>query len=141
MLFKKLTPFGLLVLLGACTAVPKVAAPERTAPPTVRPATPATNPAPPSHGFIPPTVLRERGLEAVIGRDAGQVQRLLGEPRLRTPEGDALKLQYTGEACVLDVYLYPLRPGAEPVATHVEARRPSDAEGVDRASCLAALRR
>jgi hypothetical protein len=51
------------------------------------------------------------------------------------------KLQFTGEACVLDVFLYPPRQGAEPVATYVEARRPSDGQDVDRAACVAALRR
>ena len=51
------------------------------------------------------------------------------------------KLQFSGQACVLDVFLYPLRPGAEPVATYVDARRPSDGVEVDRAACVAALRR
>ena len=49
------------------------------------------------------------------------------------------KLQFAGPPCVLDVYLYPLRPGAEPVATHVDARRESDGRDVDRAACIAAL--
>ena len=64
-----------------------------------------------------------------------------GPPRLDVREGDMRKLQFTGEACVLDVFLYPLRPGAEPVATHVEARRTSDGLDVDRAACIAALAR
>jgi hypothetical protein len=34
-----------------------------------------------------------------------------------------------------------LRPGAEPVATYVDARRPSDGLDVDRAACVAALQR
>ena len=49
--------------------------------------------------------------------------------------------QFAGTACVLDVFLYPLRQGGEPVATHVEARRASDGQEVDRAACAQALRR
>ena len=81
------------------------------------------------------------GLESVIERDAGTLVRLFGTPRLDVREGDMRKLQFSGQACVLDVFLYPLRPGAEPVATDVDARRPSDGVEVDRAACVAALRR
>jgi len=56
-------------------------------------------------------------------------------------EGDARKLQFVGEACVLDVYLYPMSPGAEPTATYVDARRASDALDVDRIACANALKR
>ena len=55
-------------------------------------------------------------------------------------EGDARKLQFSGTACILDVFLYPGAPGREPQATYVEARRGSDGKDVDRASCVAALR-
>jgi hypothetical protein len=51
------------------------------------------------------------------------------------------KLQFASEACVLDIYLYPLRPEAEPVATWLEARRASDGAEVDLLSCMQALRR
>lgn len=132
----------LLPVLAGCTAVP-TPGPPRTQPVARGPGAPvpATDPAPPAGGFIAPIVLRERGLEDVIGQRVGGVERLFGEPRLRVPEGDALKLQFTGRACVLDVFLYPTQPGAEPVATYVEARRASDAEEVDRAACVRALRR
>ncbi|WP_420834960.1 hypothetical protein [Pelagerythrobacter marensis] len=81
------------------------------------------------------------GLEGVIGADADALQRTFGTARLDVWEGDARKLQFSGEACVLDVYLYPLRPGAEPTATYVDTRRSSDGFDVDRAACVAALRR
>ena len=81
------------------------------------------------------------GLEAVIGRDVTALANLFGAPRLNVKEGDAVKLQFTGPPCVLDVFLYPLRPGAQPSATHVEARRASDGADVDRAACVRALRR
>ncbi|WP_370190188.1 hypothetical protein [Qipengyuania sp.] len=81
------------------------------------------------------------GLESVIGRNETALANLFGPPRLTVKEGDARKLQFTGEACVLDVYLYPLTPGGEPSATYVDARRASDGLDVDRAACVKALRR
>lgn len=86
-------------------------------------------------------VMGGAGLEGVIGAGAVQLQRQFGNPQLDVLEGDARKLQFAGEACVLDVFLYPLSPGATPTATHVEARRASDGRGVDRARCAAALQR
>ena len=81
------------------------------------------------------------GLERVIGADTTALARQFGQPRLDVIEGDARKLQFSGRACVLDVYLYPPSPGAAPRATYVDARRESDGQDVDRASCVAALRR
>jgi hypothetical protein len=80
------------------------------------------------------------GLEGVIGATAGDLTRHFGTPRLDVLEGDARKLQFTGTACVLDVYLYPSAPGREPQATYVDARR-SDGRDVDRAACIEALRK
>jgi hypothetical protein len=85
--------------------------------------------------------MRAPGLERVIERDSATLVRQFGNPRLDVHEGDMRKLQFSGEACVLDVFLYPLREGAEPVATWVEARRASDGQDVDRAACVAALHR
>ncbi|WP_176273577.1 hypothetical protein [Altererythrobacter lutimaris] len=85
--------------------------------------------------------MRAPGLENVIGASASQLERRFGQARLRVQEGDALKLQFSGEPCVLDVYLYPMRQSSTPSATHVEARRASDGKPVDRASCVEALRR
>jgi hypothetical protein len=80
------------------------------------------------------------GLEGVIGATAADLARRFGAPRLDVYEGDARKLQFTGTACVLDVYLYPSAAGREPQATYVDARR-SDGRDVDRAACIQALRR
>ena len=85
--------------------------------------------------------MRLPGLEGVIGESVSGVQRQFGEPTLDVAEGDVRKLQYRGASCVLDIYFYPLRPGAQPTATHVDARRSSDALDVDRAACVAASRR
>jgi hypothetical protein len=64
---------------------------------------------------------------------------MLGTPRLNVEEGDARKLQWADEACVLDIYFYPLRPGGEAAASWIEARRASDGRDVDRVQCLIAL--
>jgi hypothetical protein len=80
------------------------------------------------------------GAEPVIGRDARDLQRLFGDPRLDIHEGPAHKLQYANDRCILDAYLYPPREGAEAVVTHVDTRTP-DGEATDRAECIRALRR
>lgn len=133
-----------LALMGAASLAGCVSAPKPAAPTVARPAPPPmTGPvaAPSSQGFIAPTIMRLPGLEAVIGADARRLVEIFGPARLTVPEGDAVKLQFSGQACVLDIFLYPLRPGGQPAATHVEARRPSDGRDVDRAACVAALRR
>lgn len=80
------------------------------------------------------------GAEPVIGRSAHDLARLFGEARLDIAEGPAHKLQFAGEACVLDAYLYPPRSGAEPVVTYVDARGP-DGTPMERDDCVRALRR
>lgn len=134
-----------VVLLGVAALAGCVSAPRPAQPTPVRPANPPpmTGPvtAPSSQGFIAPTIMRMPGLEAVIGADARRLTELFGPARLTVPEGDAVKLQFAGAACVLEVFLYPLRPGGARTATHVEARRASDGQDVDRANCVAALRR
>ena len=130
----------LLALAAGCTAVPQhptPSAPPRQGrshkpPPTV-PKRPAPQP------FRVPQVERDASLASVIEKNAATLTREFGSPRLDVHEGDMRKLQFAGSACVLDVYLYPLRPGAEPVATYVDARRESDGRDVDRAACVAAL--
>jgi hypothetical protein len=134
----RLAVLGATVALAGCVSAPKPAAPVTTRPP---PQTSGPVAAPSSRGFIAPTVMRMPGLERVIGADARRLSEEFGSPRLTVPEGDAVKLQFSGTSCVLDVFLYPLRPGGQPVATHVEARRASDGQDVDRAACVAALRR
>ncbi|BEV02452.1 hypothetical protein NSDW_35460 [Novosphingobium olei] len=86
------------------------------------------------------TVLALPGLEGVIGADAEQLTRDFGPPRLDVREEDARKLQWSGSACILDAYLYPAVPGGRATATYVDARR-GDGRDVDRAACIAALRK
>jgi hypothetical protein len=133
----------LLPCLAACTAVPP--ARQSMPPPVIRPpvsGVPPTRPVtPPATQFRAPEIQHVTGLEGVLQENAAALQRLFGQPRLDVREGDARKLQFTGVPCVLDVFLYPLRSGAEPVATYVEARRTSDGAEVDRAACARALQR
>jgi hypothetical protein len=140
----RILALALVPLLGACaqTAIPIGSAP-RPATQGARPTPPPqSSPVqrPPTPGFIAPRVMDAPGLEGVIGADAEALQRTFGTARLNVWEGDARKLQFGGEACVLDVYLYPLKKGAEPTATYVDARRSSDGLDVDRAACVRALK-
>ena len=95
----------------------------------------------PSHVSRAPTLQAIPGVAGVIGADRAQLVHAFGEPRLDVWEGDARKLQFTGTACLLDIYLYPANGSKEPVATYVDARRASDGQDVDRAACIAALRK
>jgi len=81
------------------------------------------------------------GLEGVIGADAADLTRQFGPARLDVWEGDARKLQFSGQACILDIYLYPTSRSREPLATFVDARRASDGRDVDRVACARALKR
>jgi hypothetical protein len=142
---RRLSAFLLLPLVAACVAVPPSQPDSPQGPPVVRPPTtgvPPTRPIqPPQVGFRAPQILRLPGLEGVIEQNFAGLVRQFGSPRLEVAEGDMRKLQFSGQACVLDVFLYPLREGGEPVATYVDARRPSDGQDVDRAACVQALRR
>ena len=137
----RLGPALLLVpLLAACTAVPPSQPPPPARPPVGN--VPPTRPvAPPASQFRSPEIEHVPGLEGVLEQNAAGLQRLFGPPRLDVREGDARKLQFAGTPCVLDVFLYPLRNGTEPVATYVEARRASDGQVVDRVACAQALQR
>ncbi|TMM48250.1 hypothetical protein [Qipengyuania marisflavi] len=134
---------ALVPLLAACAATPQ---PRTAAPPPARTTAappPQTSPVRPAvtTGFRAPRVMRIAGLEDVIGKNGTAIANMFGTPRLEVKEGDARKLQFAGNSCVLDVYLYPLTQGAEPSATYVDARRASDGLDVDRAACVKSLRR
>jgi hypothetical protein len=96
----------------------------------------------PRHAAPPAAhVLALPGLQGVIGATGAELTRQFGPARLDVIEGDARKLQFSGAPCVLDVYLYPGATGREPQATYVDARRMTDGRDVDRAACVAALRK
>jgi hypothetical protein len=129
-----ISALALGLLTSACASGGAVqSAPPKTQP-RVAVRTPAQAPPP------KPRVLSAPGLEGIIGAAPDDLVRQFGPARLDVWEGDARKLQFTGQACVLDVYFYPPAPGKAPEATYVDARRASDGQDVDRASCIAALR-
>lgn len=133
---KLLISLTLVPLLAACgsgsvSSVP--APPSRNAKPPVR--TPVRVSPPPPRLQVTP------GLEGVIGASGDDLVRQFGPARLDVIEGDARKLQFSGSACVLDVYLYPQGSARDLQATYVDARRASDGQDVDRAACVSALRK
>lgn len=79
------------------------------------------------------------GLDIVMGKTAGQLTRLFGDPQLDISEPPARKLQFASGACILDAYLYPPEAGGAERVTHIDTRR-SDGAAVDRVSCVNALR-
>ena len=131
----------LALVLAGCATAPPVAKPAstgvaKTAPTKAVPTRVRPSRKPP----VSATPQLVPGVEGVIGNDAAGLIRQFGKPRLDIVEGDARKLQFSGSACVLDAYLYPPVAGKEPLATYIDARRPSDGQDVDRAACIAALR-
>lgn len=129
----------LFAVLSACATVP-AAEPSQS-----RPQQPGVRITPPQTpiGKVPSVpgveIMNLAGLETVIGATASQLSSQFGLADLDVAEGDARKLQYRGEACVLEFYLYPAQNGVS-VTTWVEARRTSDGLDVDRAACVGALR-
>ncbi len=114
---------GLALTLGACAG------------PAIPP--PST---PPPAAQQPTTVVKPVQNNALIGNSADAVGRMFGKPRLDVTEGAGRKLQFAGSNCTLDVYFYAPRAGANPVATHVDARTP-DGRNADVNSCAQSLQR
>ncbi len=135
MQFRLLAAAALSLLLAACGGAGQPVASVSTQPVKSRVA--LVRPA------VPPTARIQvlPGLDGVIGASGADLTRRFGAPRLDVIEGDVRKLQFTGTPCVLDVFLYPPAPGREPLATYVDARRQSDGRDVDRAACVAGLRK
>ncbi len=88
-----------------------------------------------------PQVMSPQGLGGVIGAPAAALTQRFGSPRIDLVEGDAHKLQFAGNACVLDIYLYPLSAGAQPTATHVEARLRQGGAKADPGDCIREVER
>ena len=123
--------FSALLLASACSVAPSGAG-LGSAASTPRPATPA---------FRAPSAMGTAGLEGIIGERAGSLVRRFGEARIDLAEGDARKLQFSSDRCVLDVFLYPLEANGEPVATHVVARERKGGGETDRAGCIGDIER
>lgn len=114
---------GLALTLGACAgpAIPRPSTPSAATPP-------------------PATVVRPVQNNALIGNSADAIGRMFGKPHLDVTEGAGRKLQFAGSNCILDVYFYAPRAGANPVATHVDARTP-DGRNAEVNSCAQSFRR
>lgn len=114
----------LALLLGGCAgnAIPRATPPK----------------APPSAGPI--AAPRPTQNNSLIGRPANSALSLFEKPRLDVAEGAGRKLQFGGSACILDIYYYAPKQGADPLATHVDARTP-DGRDANVPSCIEALRR
>ena len=121
-MIRHLLLLGLAAGLAGCAAVPPRSGP-----------TPVT-------AAPPPTVVRPVQNNSLIGQSASAVGRLFGKPRLDVTEGAARKLQFEGAACIVDIYFYAPRAGAEAVASHVDARTP-DGRSAEVNSCVETLRR
>jgi len=75
----------------------------------------------------------------LLGLTAQELVGHFGNPTLQVREGTSLKLQFRGNRCVLDVYLYPSDNGSGPLrVTHVDTRLPSGVD-TDQAACISAL--
>jgi hypothetical protein len=84
-------------------------------------------------------VQRDAGFSGVIGVTAPALLQKFGKARIDLAEGDARKLQFVGQSCVLDIFLYPLGRGQPPVATHVEARLRNGGAPIDPGRCIEEL--
>jgi hypothetical protein len=100
----------------------------------------ASAPARANGGVTARMIPNEAQPGGIIGARAAALTQRFGTARLTLPEGDAAKLQFASPTCVLDIYLYPLVAGQEPVATHLETRR-RDGTRIERDDCIAALER
>ena len=105
-----------LFALSACARVPT-----ETATPTPPPA--------------PAVQLRESGV--LIGLTGNELVTRFGRPTLQIKEGNSFKLQFRGQLCVLDAFLYP-STGAQYRVTHVEARSRAGSD-TNQADCIRAL--
>ncbi|MBL0916929.1 MAG: hypothetical protein IBJ13_15950 [Sphingopyxis sp.] len=99
-----------------------------------RPSQPVAAPRPP---WTPPRITQNNSL---VGQQGNAALSQFGKPRLDVVEGAGRKLQFAGTACTLDIYYYAPKTGADPIATHVDARTP-DGRDANVDSCVNALRR
>jgi hypothetical protein len=95
---------------------------------------PVQPPAPEQPAQVVPAPRQTTRLTGMTTRD---LTTHFGRPALQVQEGTSLKLQFRGNYCVLDAYLYPGQNGVLRV-THVDTRLPSGAD-TDQATCISAL--
>ena len=89
----------------------------------------------------PPPVTPTRPTGQLIGMTAAELSARFGQPGFTVQEGVGTKLQWAGNGCVLDAYLYPPQTGqGAPRVTHVDTRRPSG-DRIEQTICLGMLAR
>lgn len=111
--------FLLLIPLFAMTACARVAT------------EPATAPSVP----VVPAQPRESGV--LIGLTGNELVSRFGNPTLQIREGNSFKIQFRGQLCVLDAFLYP-STGAQFRVTHVETRSRAGT-ATNQADCIRTL--
>ncbi len=112
-------PFALL-LLGACAAAERPAAPRVETPPAAVAAEHRARGWP----ELPPRVI-------LVGVRAAELEAMLGRPSLRRREPPAEYWRYSFTGCILDVFLYR-DPGSEkPEVIYFEFRNVMRAPGLD----------
>lgn len=138
---KSLAALALIPFIAACASSGGGGKVPTSSAAVTKPSGSSSNVRPPSR-YKPrnPQIQSVPGVEGVIGSTSAELTRQFGAARLDVWEGDARKLQFSGNACVLDVYLYPIEPGRDPQATYMDARNPDSGQDVDRAGCVNALR-
>ena len=97
----------------------------------------ATRPQPPAPVQPAQPAPVQRQTTRLTGMSARDLTTHFGRPALQVQEGTSLKLQFRGNYCVLDAYLYPGQNGVL-VVTHVDTRTPTGAD-TDQATCISAL--
>jgi hypothetical protein len=96
----------------------------------------ATAPQQPVVQAPPTTVSGEP--RRLLGLTAAEMVGHFGNPSLQVREGTSLKLQFRGQRCVLDAYLYPENGSGPLRVTHVDTRLLSGVD-TDQAACISAL--
>jgi hypothetical protein len=76
---------------------------------------------------------------SLYGLNSQELVGHFGKPALQVREGNSVKLQFRGQRCVLDAYLYPPTNGrGSERVMHVDTRVSSGAD-TDQRACMATL--
>lgn len=96
-------------------------------------------PLPPEPAAVLPTPSPTQRFENgnLIGLTANELVARFGRPALQIREGNSVKFQFRGGACVLDAYLYP-GVGNQYRVVQVDARSPSGTDA-SQSMCIDAL--
>jgi len=99
----------------------------------------ATAPQQPQPAAAPTPQAQPQETSSLVGLTAQELVGRFGPPALQIREGTSLKLQFRGNRCVMDAYLYPSGGSGALKVTHVDTRLPTGGD-IDQAACVFALR-